>query len=104
MMMRGMGNMQGMMKQMQKLQKEMEQAQEYLNGLEFVGQSTSDFVQVKMNGKREVLDVVLKPEVVDPDDVDMLQDLLVAAMNDALNKVEERSQEVMGKYTKGLPF
>lgn len=103
-MMRGMGNMQGMMKQMQKLQKEMEKSQEYLNGLEFIGVASNDLVQVKMNGKKEVLDVVLKPEVVDPDDVDMLQDLLVAAINDALTKVNDKNNEVMGKYTKNLPF
>lgn len=103
-MMRGMGNMQGMMKQMQKLQKEMESAQEYLNGLEFVGTSTNDFVQIKMNGKKEVLDIQLKPEVVDPDDVDMLQDLLIAAFTDAMAKVDAKNNEVMDKYTRHLPF
>ncbi|TFU96347.1 YbaB/EbfC family nucleoid-associated protein [Granulicatella sp. WM01] len=102
--MRGMGNMQGMMKQMQKLQKEMEKAQDYLNEQEFVGISTNDFVQVKMTGKKEVIDVIIKPEIVDPEDIDMLQDLLVVAMNDALKKVETRTQEVMGKYTQHLPF
>lgn len=103
-MMRGMPNMQGMMKQMQKLQKEMEQSQEYVNSLEFVGTTPNDLVQVKMNGKREVLDVMLSADVVDPEDVDMLQDLLVEAFNDALNKVNEKNNAVMGKYTKGLPF
>lgn len=99
-----MGNMQGMMKQVQKMQKEMEKAQEYLNGLEFVGTATNDYVQVKMNGKREVVDVTIAPDVVDPEDVDMLQDLVLVAINDALQKVEKRTNEVMGKYTTGLPF
>ncbi|QTU83200.1 YbaB/EbfC family nucleoid-associated protein [Carnobacteriaceae bacterium zg-C25] len=103
-MMRGMPNMQGMMKQMQKLQKEMANAQEYVNNLEFVGTSPNDLVQVKMNGKRDVLDVVLHPDVVDPEDVDMLQDLLVEAFNDASQKATEKNNEVMGKYTKNLPF
>lgn len=103
-MMRGMPNMQGMMKQMQKLQKEMETAQEYVNGLEFVGTVPNDLVQVKMNGKRDVLDITLKPEVVDPEDVDMLQDLLIEAFNDVMAKVNAKNSEVMGKYTKNLPF
>lgn len=103
-MMRGMPNMQGMMKQMQKLQKEMEKSQEYVNGLEFVGTVPNDLVQVKMNGKRDVLDITLKPEVVDPEDVDMLQDLLIEAFNDVMAKVNAKNSEVMGKYTKNLPF
>ncbi|MBS4749838.1 YbaB/EbfC family nucleoid-associated protein [Carnobacteriaceae bacterium zg-ZUI78] len=103
-MMKNMGNMQGMMKQVQKLQKEMEQAQEYLNTQEFVGSSVNDFVKVSLNGKRDVLDVTIAREVVDPDDIEMLQDLMVAAIADALKKVEDRTNEVMGRYTKGLPF
>ncbi|NEW63024.1 YbaB/EbfC family nucleoid-associated protein [Granulicatella sp. zg-ZJ] len=103
-MMKNMGNMQGMVKQVQKLQKEMEQAQEYLNTQEFVGSSVNDFVKVSLNGKRDVLDVTIAREVVDPDDIEMLQDLMVAAIADALKKVEDRTNEVMGRYTKGLPF
>lgn len=103
-MMRGMGNMQGMMKQMQKLQKEMESAQEYLNALTFEGVSSQEFVKVTMNGKREVLGVSINKDVVDPEDVDMLEDLIVMAMQQALEQVDKRTQEVMGKYTKGLPF
>ena len=72
--MRGMGNMQGMMKQMQKLQKQMAQAQEELNQTEYVGSSQSDLVQVTVNGKRQVLSVSIKPEAVDGDDVELLQD------------------------------
>ena len=67
--MRGMGNMQGMMKQMQKLQKQMAQAQEELNQTEYTGTSQSDLVKVTVNGKRQVLNVELKPEAVDQEDV-----------------------------------
>lgn len=102
-MMRGMGNMQSMMKQMQKLQKEMESSQEYVNGLEFTGNSSQDFVSVTVNGKKEVLNVTIKPEVVDSDDIEMLEDLVLMAINDALQQAEKRNQEVMGKFSKLLP-
>ena len=84
--MRGMGNMQGMMKQMQKLQKQMAQAQEELNQTEYVGSSQSDLVQVTVNGKRQVLSVSIKPEAVDGDDVELLQDLVLMATNRALEQ------------------
>lgn len=102
-MMRGMGNMQSMMKQMQKLQKEMESSQEYVNSLEFVGKSSQDFVEVVVNGKKEVLSVKIKPEVVDSEDVEMLEDLVLMAINDAIAQAEKRSNEVMGKFSKFLP-
>ncbi|CAM5198322.1 Nucleoid-associated protein OS=Ureibacillus acetophenoni OX=614649 GN=SAMN05877842_1255 PE=3 SV=1 [Ureibacillus acetophenoni] len=104
--MRGMGNMQGMMKKMQKMQKEMMQAQEELNAREFEGTAGGGMVKVTVNGQREVLGVNLDPSVVDPDDVEMLQDLVVVAINDALKKVEETTAFTMGKFTQGLnlPF
>jgi len=104
--MRGMGNMQGMMKKMQKMQKEMMQAQEELNAREFEGTAGGGMVKVILNGQREVLGVNLDPSVVDPDDVEMLQDLVVVAINDALKKVEETTASTMGKFTQGLnlPF
>ncbi|CAM5221369.1 Nucleoid-associated protein OS=Ureibacillus acetophenoni OX=614649 GN=SAMN05877842_1255 PE=3 SV=1 [Ureibacillus acetophenoni] len=104
--MRGMGNMQGMMKKMQKMQKEMMQAQEELNAREFEGTAGGGMVKVTVNGQREVLGVNLDPSVVDPDDVEMLQDLVVVAINDALKKVEETTASTMGKFTQGLnlPF
>ena len=88
--MRGMGNMQGMMKQMQKLQKQMAQAQEELNQTEYVGSSQSDLVQVTVNGKRQVLSVSIKPEAVDGDDVELLQDLVLMATNRALEQAEKQ--------------
>ncbi|MBD8028127.1 YbaB/EbfC family nucleoid-associated protein [Ureibacillus sp. 179-F W5.1 NHS] len=104
--MRGMGNMQGMMKKMQKMQKEMMQAQEELNAKEFEGTAGGGMVKVTMNGQREVLSVNLDPSVVDPDDVEMLEDLMVVATNEALKKVEETTTATMGKFTQGLnlPF
>ena len=69
-MMRGMGNMQGMMKQMQKMQKELEQTQAQLNVTEFVGAASNDLVKITMTGEKKVTDVVIAPEVVDPEDVE----------------------------------
>ncbi|EEW93090.1 YbaB/EbfC family nucleoid-associated protein [Granulicatella elegans] len=100
--MRGMGNMQGMMKQMQKLQKQMAQAQEELNQTEYVGSSQSDLVQVTVNGKRQVLSVSIKPEAVDGDDVELLQDLVLMATNRALEQAEKANEQTMGQFTRGL--
>ena len=100
--MRGMGNMQGMMKQMQKLQKQMAQAQEELNQTEYVGSSQSDLVQVTVNGKRQVLSVSIKPEAVDGDDVELLQDLVLMATNRALEQAEKANEKTMGQFTRGL--
>ncbi len=75
--MRGMGNMQGMMKQMQKMQKEMGQTQEVLNSTEFVGQASDDMVVVTMTGDKKMKDIAIKPEAMDPEDPDMLQDLII---------------------------
>lgn len=101
-----MGNMQGMMKKMQKMQKEMMQAQEELNAKEFEGTAGGGMVTITLNGQREVLGVKLDPSVVDPEDVEMLEDLIVVATNEALKKVEETTSSTMGKFTQGLnlPF
>ena len=102
-MMRGMGNMQGMMKQMQQMQKEMAKSQENLNVKEFNGTTNGDLVTVTLTGEKKMKDISIKPEAVDPDDIEMLQDLIILATNDALEKVEVETQAVMGKYTKGIP-
>jgi len=104
--MRGMGNMQGMMKKMQKMQKEMLEAQEALNAQQFEGTAGGGMVKVSVTGQRELVDVNLDPSVVDPDDIEMLQDLIVVAVNEALKKVEETTNSTMGKFTQGmnLPF
>lgn len=104
--MRGMGNMQGMMKKMQKMQKEMMEAQEALNAQQFEGVAGGGMVKVVMNGQRQMLEVKLDESVVDPEDIEMLQDLVVIATNDALKKVEDVTNSTMGKFTQGmnLPF
>ncbi len=100
--MKGMNNMQGMMKQMQKMQKKMAEEQEKLKEETVEGTSGGGMVKVVMNGHKEVMDVEIDEEVVDPDDVEMLQDLIVAATNEALNKADELSSERLGQHTKGL--
>ncbi|TCP22118.1 hypothetical protein EV207_1374 [Scopulibacillus darangshiensis] len=96
------GNMNNMMKQMQKMQKQMAKAQDELKEEVVEGTAGGGVVTVKANGHKEVVEVVIKEEAVDPDDVDMLQDLVLAAINDALTKVDELTNQRMGKFTKGL--
>ncbi|MGM0213642.1 YbaB/EbfC family nucleoid-associated protein [Enterococcus sp. AZ109] len=102
-MMRGMGNMQGMMKQMQKMQKEMVKAQEELNAKEFFGSATNDLVKVMFTGDKKMKTIEVNPELIDPEDPEMLQDMIVLAVNDALTKITQETEQTMGKYTKGLP-
>lgn len=102
-MMRGMGNMQGMMKQMQKMQKEMVKAQDELNAKEFMGSSTNELVTVTFTGDKQMEDMKINPELIDPEDPEMLQDMIVLAVNDALTKITKETEQTMGKYTKGLP-
>ncbi len=98
----GMGNMQKMMKQMQKLQKDMAKAQEELAEKTMEGTAGGGMVTVVVNGQKEVIDVKIKEEVVDPEDIEMLQDLVLAATNDALKKMEDLTNETMGQFTKGM--
>lgn len=98
----GMGNMNKMMKQMQQMQKKMEKAQEELKERVFEVSVGGGMVTVKANGHKEILEVEIKEEVVDPDDIEMLQDLIVAATNEVLKKVDEATNETMGQFTKGL--
>ncbi|QFF97364.1 YbaB/EbfC family nucleoid-associated protein [Psychrobacillus glaciei] len=100
--MRGMGNMQGMMKQMQKMQKKMAEAQEELGTQRFEAVAGGGMVKVVVSGHKEVLEVVLDSTVVDPEDVEMLQDLIVIATNEAMKNAEETANSTMGQFTKGL--
>jgi len=100
--MRGMGNMQNMMKQMQKMQKKMAEAQEELGEKRIEGTAGGGMVVVTVSGHKEILEVKIKPEVVDPDDIEMLEDLVLAATNDALKKAEELTAQTMGQFTKGM--
>ena len=96
------GNMNNLMKQAQRMQKQMEEAQKALEEQEVTASAGGGAVEVTVSGKREVLKVKLSEEVVDPDDIEMLEDLIVAATNDALRKVEEASAASMSKITGGL--
>ena len=98
----GMGNMNNLMKQAQKMQRQMEEATKELEEKTFTAKSGGGAVEVTVSGKREVQSVVLSPEAVDPDDIEMLQDLIVAAVNEALRQVEEYSQASMAKMTGGM--
>ncbi len=101
-----MGNMQGMMKQVQQMQKNMEDTQKELEETVFEVMDRHQLVQVKVNGKREILDLVVSKELIDPEDADMMQDLIIATINDAMKKVEDEIQAKMGQFTQGLnlPF
>lgn len=101
-MMKGMGNMGNMMKQMQQMQRKMVKAQDELHEMTFEASVGGGMVTVTANGKKEVLDVKINEEVVDPDDVEMLQDLILTAVNDVLAQIEEKTNATMGKFTEGL--
>ena len=98
----GGGNMNNLMKQAQKLQKDMEQAQKDLETKEFEASVGGGAVIVKANGKKEVIAIKIKPEVVDADDVEMLEDLVLSAVNEVLKKADEESANSMGKLTGGF--
>lgn len=91
------GNMQQMMQQARKLQEDMQQAQKELKEMEFKG-SASGMVEVTINGENQLLSVSIKPEAVDPDDIEMLEDLIVAAFQDAGAQLQAKTEEVMGPY------
>lgn len=97
-----MKNMGNMMKQMQKMQREMAKAQEQLKEETVEASAGGGMVTVVVNGEKKILDIQIKEEVVDPEDVEMLEDLVLAATNEALVKVDELVQEKMGKFTKGM--
>jgi DNA-binding YbaB/EbfC family protein len=98
----GMSNMNQMMKQAQKMQKQMEKVQEDLYERELEASSGGGAVSVRVNGRQQVLHVAIKPEVVDPDDVEMLEDLVLAAVNEALKQAQDMVAQEMGKITGGL--
>lgn len=100
--MRGKGNMQGMMKQMQKMQKKMAEAQEKLGEERLEATAGGGMVKVVVSGDKEVVDVEISPDVVDPEDVEILQDLIIIATNEAMKKAEELTNSTMGQFTKGL--
>ena len=93
------GNMNNLMKQAQKMQRQMEEAQKELEEKEITAAAGGGAVEVTVSGKREITKVKLSEEVVDPDDIEMLEDLIMAATNEALRQLEEFSSDSMSKIT-----
>jgi hypothetical protein len=100
--MKGMPNMGQLMKQAQQIQTKMAKLQEDLGDRTVEASSGGGMVIVVANGRQEVLSIKIEPEVIDPDDAEMLQDLIMAAVNDALTRAKDMVNEEMGKLTKGM--
>lgn len=98
----GAQNMNQMIRQAQKMQEDMAAFQAELEEKEFKASVGGGAVEITMNGKREVLGVNIKPEVVDPDDIEMLEDLIASAVNEVLSNIETESSEGMNKITGGI--
>ncbi|GAA0866601.1 DNA-binding protein%2C YbaB/EbfC family [uncultured Clostridium sp.] len=96
------GNMNQLLKQAQKMQSDMQKMQEELESKEIETSVGGGAVTVKVNGKKEVVDIQIKPEVVDPDDIEMLQDLVLSAINEALRNVDDMQSSQMNKLTGGM--
>lgn len=98
----GMSNMQNMIKKAQKMQEDMVAAQAELDKKEYKATAGGGMVEVTVTGKKEVVGVKINPEVVDPEDTEMLEDLIIAAINEAIRTVEEENSQVMDDITGGL--
>lgn len=96
------GNMNNLMKQAQRMQRQMEEKTKEMESKEWEAAAGGGAVTVRVSGKKEILSVKLSPEVVDPDDIEMLEDLIVAATNEALRKMEEENSAMMEQLTGGL--
>ena len=103
---KGMGggpqNMNAMLRQAQKMQEEMEALQADLDEREYDVSAGGGVVNVKINGKKEILSIGIEPEIVDPDDIETLSDILVAAVNEAIKRVEDTNSAEMAKITGGM--
>ena len=98
----GPQNMQGMIRQAQKMQEDMEALQADLDQREYEVKAGGGVVTVKINGKLEILSIDLKPEVVDPEDIETLSDLLTAGVNEAIKTVDKTNEEELGKISGGM--
>ena len=96
------GNMNNILKQAQKMQENMQKMQEELETKEVEASVGGGAVTVKVNGKKEVIDITINPEVVDPEDIEMLQDLVLSAVNEALRSVDDMQSSQMNKVTGGM--
>ena len=93
--------MQAMLKQAQKLQKEMLNAKNEIDEKEYTG--TSSIVTVKMKGTKEVSDIKIDADVLEKDDIEMLQDMIIVAINDCIKQIDQDTNDKLGKYTNGMP-
>ena len=98
----GRPDMNALMRQAQKMQDDMKAKQAELEAAEYTGSASGEMVTVRMNGKHEILGITIKPEAVDPDDIEMLEDLVAAAVNATVKQVDENAEAEMGKLTGGL--
>lgn len=98
----GGNNFNNLMKQAQRMKVEMDKAQKELEEKVFEGQSGGGAVKVELNGKKEMNKIIIEHDVVDPDDIEMLQDLIMAAFNQAIEKIDEETQNKMGGITGGM--
>lgn len=98
----GPSNMQGVIKQAQKMQERMAELQAELDEREYDFTVGGGMITIKMNGKKEMQSIEIKPEVVDPDDIEMLQDLIVAGVNEAISSIEKTNNDEMSKITGNL--
>ena len=96
------GNMNNLMKQAQKMQRQMEESQKELEQKEYTAAAGGGAVEVTVSGKKELTKVKIDPEAVDPDDVEMLEDMIMAAVNEAFRQMEEANSSAMAKLTGGL--
>ena len=96
------GNMNNLMKQAQRMQRQMEESQKALEEAVFTAKAGGSGVEVTVTGKKEVTAIKLAPEAVDPDDVEMLEDLIMAAINEAMKQAEDASNAMMNKMTGGM--
>ena len=98
----GRPDMNALMRQAQKMQDDMKAKQAELEAAEYTGSASGEMVTVRMNGKHEILGITIKPEAVDPEDVEMLQDMIVAAVNEAMRMAEEATNSEVSKLTGGM--
>ena len=96
------GSMNNMLKQAQRMQRQMEEASKELESKEYTAQAGGGAVSVTVSGKKEIKNVTISPDAVDPDDVETLQDMIVAAANEAMKQADDDSQASMSKFTGGL--
>lgn len=94
-------NIQAMMKQAQKLQKEMMETKKIIDETVFTGESS--FVKVGVYGNKKIKEIMIEEKDLSSDDIEMLQDMIVVAINDAMNKIDKETENKMGKYTQGMP-